>query len=286
MYKKLSFHQYSGHQFPLAILKFPQGPIELHTHSFEELVIIESGHGTHFTKNESYEILAGDVFVIRKGKEHGYKDTSNLRLVNVLFKIKDLSLPEQEIRKVPGYHALFRLEPEFRWRHHFESRLRLTPDELAITSGILNNIQRELKGEIPGFEFMATAYFMELAGFLSRCYSKMRGRVHAPIIKLGEVISYLERHYSESMSLESLCKMACMSRSTFFRNFSRATGLSPIDYLIRLRISQASKHLREGKTSIKEVAARTGFRDSNYFSRQYRKFMNETPCETRRKTES
>jgi transcriptional regulator GlxA family with amidase domain len=68
-----------------------------------------------------------------------------------------------------------------------------------------------------------------------------------------------------------------MSLSTLNRNFIEATGLSPIDYLIRIRVLRGADMLREGAGSVSEVAFAVGFNDSNYFSRQFRKIMGETP---------
>ena len=50
-----------------------------------------------------------------------------------------------------------------------------------------------------------------------------------------------------------------------------------MDYLIRLRISKAAQILRREPLRIKEVSEAVGFRDSNYFSRQFRQVMGVSP---------
>jgi AraC-like DNA-binding protein len=284
MEKLLYFPQWENRTLPLVILpRRSQDPVILHAHDFEELVIIEHGNGTHLTEEDNYPIVAGDVFVIKKGRKHGYRDTADLGLVNILFKIDELPLPARELAQVPGYHALFHLEPEFRSTHRFDSRLRLAPNELAIAQGLVWKIRQELSDGVPGYAFMATALFMELVGYLSRCYARIRRKIYIPIQRLGGVISHLESHHTQKIDIAALCRIACMSRSVLFRNFAQATGLTPVDYLIRLRIKHAARYLEENGLSVKEAAAMAGFPDSNYFSRQYRKHMGETPREARRR---
>ena len=71
-----------------------QGPIDLHSHGFSELVVIQSGKGVHFNKTDAYDIMAGDCFVVEGA--HGYKESYDLNLTNILFKPGRLPLPWNE----------------------------------------------------------------------------------------------------------------------------------------------------------------------------------------------
>ncbi|MFA4945488.1 MAG: AraC family transcriptional regulator [Lentisphaeria bacterium] len=285
--RKLEFPAPPG-AFPLLVQRqTPQAELGLHTHQFEELVVITGGRGTHFTAAAEYPIQAGDVFVIHTGQAHGYRDTERLHLVNVLYKPAGIPLPQGELRKLPGYHALFNLEPRYRRRHRFESRLQLRPEELAQAGEWLEGLEAELAARQPGFEFLALAHFMRLVGTLSRRYAdggeEGGAGKRAPLIRLGRVFGHLESRYAEPVRVAQLCAIARMSRSALFRAFHDATGLAPLDYLIRLRVARARDLLRRTPLPIKEVAARTGFRDSNYLARQYRRITGETPRTTRRR---
>lgn len=277
---KNKVHRNLPGEFPLEInLQYPQGPVSLHGHGFDELVVIQRGKGVHFTEKESYEISAGDVFIIRTGRSHGYRDTSNMHLVNILFHLDAMNMPRNELKKLPGYHALFMIQPEIRGYARFEHRLQLTPEQLAHASGIIEEITNETRKRMPGYEFMLTANFMRLAGFLSRCYSKMYERNQIPMLKFANVISHIEHRFRDPLDIPHLLKMSAMSRSSFFRAFKKSTGFSPIDYQLRLRISHASKLLKSEEYSVKEAAFMSGFQDSNYFSRQYRKLAGHPPRE-------
>ena len=70
---------------PFSVLRRdPQVPYPLHGHDFTELVIIYGGKGEHYTAEGSYEVGAGDVFIVTPGLIHGYRKLNNLRLVNLL----------------------------------------------------------------------------------------------------------------------------------------------------------------------------------------------------------
>ena len=72
-----------------------------------------------------------------------------LRLINVLFDQNELSLDLLDLSSLPGYHAMFRLEPAYRKRHQFNSRLRLKPTEVATAIGFVDQLEDELQRRAP-----------------------------------------------------------------------------------------------------------------------------------------
>jgi len=103
------------------------------------------------------------------------------------------------------------------------------------------------------------------------------------LLRLSETISYMETNYAEPILLPALAKSAHMSKSTLVRDFRKGLGFSPIDYLIRLRITKACELLRHSDDKIISIAMHVGFSDSNYFWRQFRKVMGQSPREFRRR---
>ncbi len=82
-----------------------------HTHDFAELVLIIGGRGKHQVGHEVYDISAGDVFVMLGGMHHCYPEADNLSLINLLYDTANLRLPLADLGTLPGYHALFQVEP-------------------------------------------------------------------------------------------------------------------------------------------------------------------------------
>lgn len=268
--------------FPLACQRHDShGATGLHSHEFYELVVILAGRGRHVTDVETYDIEGGDVFVIRGDMAHGYADTDRMTLVNILYNPRPLGLPLSELRDVPGYHALFRVEPRLRAYGGFRSRLRLSEEELAEAAGMIFRLQEELERKRPAYRFMACVHLMNLIGFVSRCYSREPQPSLHPLLKMGEVLSFIECHYREPISIRQLTKIAGMSESTLMRTFQRVMKRSPMDHVIRVRITRARELLLRGDVRITEAAFQCGFNDSNYFSRQFRKVTGMTPREFR-----
>lgn len=264
--------------FPIAVeRRDPQESFERHTHQFAEIVIITGGRALHVVGRESWELTAGDVFVMSGRRPHEYQRTENLRLINVLFQPRTLDLRLFDLGTLPGYHALFTLESGTQHRRRFESRLRLTPREMAVATGWIDELDEELRGRAPGFGYMSMALFMQLVGFLSRCYGRARGPDARSLPRLAETITHLEMHGTETMRVGALARRAGMSSRSFIRAFRSATGRPPIAYLIELRVNRAAALLRHGTESITEVAFQVGFSDSNYFARQFRRVLGMSP---------
>ncbi|HZI31852.1 MAG TPA: helix-turn-helix domain-containing protein [Candidatus Binatia bacterium] len=268
--------------FPIAVeRRDPQEPFGLHTHEFSEIVIITSGRGVHITGKESYPLNTGDAFVIGGSRQHDYHSMERLCLVNILFQPEKLNLRAYDLRTLPGYHALFTLEPAWRQRHQFQGRLRLTPQELNVAMAFVDQLDEELRARTSGFKFMATASFMQIVGYLSRCFARAKNPDSRALLRIGEAISHLEANYRERIDLDQLAGMAHMSRRNFMRSFQAAMGTSPIAHLIQLRVNQAASLLRRTGHSVTDIAFQVGFSDSNYFARQFRTLLGVTPSQYR-----
>ena len=264
--------------FPLTIWRMnPQDPLSFHFHEFMELVFIESGQGIHFTETESYPIAAGDVFVIRKHDAHGYSNTNNLRLVNVLFYPDKLALPLKELENLRGYHALFETRRRSREFYGLKSHLRLDLKQLTYVEGLIAALEQELKDKGAGFSFMAKGIFMQIICILSRYYEDRQTLIRFSLARISNAIAHIETNYAKPVRLADLASTAHMSLSSLHRDFKSATGFSPIEYLICLRVRRGAGLLRQGKLNVTETAFQTGFNDSNYFSRKFREVMGISP---------
>ena len=268
--------------FPIVVeRRDPQQPFGLHAHEFSEIVIITGGKGVHIIGEDSYQLAPGDTFVIGGTRPHDYLNMDQLRLINVLFDASELPMSLSDLQSLPGYHALFTLEPAWRKRHMFHSRLQLSPVDLVEATQIVDQLDRELSDRAPGFGVMATTTLLQLVTFLSRCYSQSPNAKSKSLLRIAEAISHIERHYAEPIMLDELIEMAGMSRRNFLRTFESTMGCPPITYLIRLRIRQACKLLLQSDERITQIAMAVGFSDSNYFSRQFRAVTGISPRDYR-----
>jgi transcriptional regulator GlxA family with amidase domain len=184
--------------------------------------------------------------------------------------------------RLPAYHALFSLEPGIRNTarscHHF---LTLSEPDMAAVIGILERAANEFLHKPAGYQGMAMSLFLQAAILLSRCYSTMDGMESGRLIRLGRVISYIEQNISEPLTLQQLALVAGVSISTLNRSFHEALDMSPMEYIIEERFKKASSLLSNTDAAIMEVAGRSGFADSNFFSRQFHRRFGCSPREFR-----
>lgn len=97
--------------------------------------------------------------------------------------------------------------------------------------------------------------------------------------RIAKAITYMEANYhSEDFSVEKLCKMMSLSRTTLYRLFKESVGMSPLDYLIHYRMEQA-KRMLQNKASVKSTALSCGFSDPLYFSRQFHHMVGIRPSD-------
>jgi AraC-like DNA-binding protein len=253
-----------------------------HYHDFSELVLVLSGRGRHVLEGESFPVAAGNVFVVQGQQVHSFRDRDGLVLVNVMYDPQRVPLPAGLLRRLPGYSALFMLEPTFRSAHRFSSRLQLDREDLGAAEALAERIEAESAQARPGHEAVLLGLLTELMVFLSRQYGESEVRESRALLEMGRLISTLEQRFSEAWTLEQMAKLARLSRTSLLRVFRQATGKSPIDYLIGLRIEAAKRLLRQSERLMTDIALDTGFGDSNYFARQFRLVTGTTPTAYRR----
>jgi len=269
---------------PLAVVRIdPHEPMELHTHEFCELVLIQRGSGIHRVGTRPYPVKAGDVFVINGRRRHGYEETSNLALVNILYNPALLATANKLLADVSGFHILFALEHAFRDSRGFDNRMHLSLADLRQVNGWVDALEKELGEKAPGFRFQALVLFMQIVGYLARIYEAASVDTSAELVRMGKVITHLEKEYRSPIALDDVARIAHMSRRNLTRVFARVMGQSPIGYLIRLRVNRAADLLRNSSMKISAIGYEAGFEDSNYFSRQFRHLTGMTPRAFRRR---
>lgn len=94
--------------------------------------------------------------------------------------------------------------------------------------------------------------------------------------------SYCDQHLSDPIGVDDLAAAAGLSRYHFSRLFTNSVGISPGQYIARRRLDTSVSLLQHTVLSIKEIAMRCGFGDSNYFCRVFRKAYGVSPGTFRR----
>ena len=270
---------------PLMIcIRDPQLEFPLHSHGFDELVIVLRGTAMHIVDGQPFQVKSGDVFVVSGKHEHQYREMNGLALANILFDSDVLQMHQWDIRALPGFHVLFALEPLLRGQHKFNSRLHLSAQQLNHVSKLLQDLHREIEVRGPGYRIMSRGIFMQMAVYLSRCYSEKPEGKFIDLLRIGDAIAHIETHFDKKITLNDLARKAHLSPRHFQRIFQECIGRSPIDHLLHVRVQKAAELLRHSERTLTSIAFDCGFSDSNYLSRQFRRIMNQTPKQYRQKS--
>ncbi|MFC0211825.1 helix-turn-helix domain-containing protein [Paenibacillus chartarius] len=97
-----------------------------------------------------------------------------------------------------------------------------------------------------------------------------------------QAIQYLSTQYAEPISIELMAETLGYNRAYLSKLFKRETGLTPVTFLLRLRLDKARRMLRERHDlTTAQIAASVGFQDPLYFSKQFHRQYGESPTEYR-----
>ncbi len=265
---------------PLKLIRRdPQEEYSLHSHEFSELVIVYRGSGEHLIYGERRHISAGDIFLIKGQTRHGYENLHDLALCNLLFDLHEAGSPLFALSRYPMLRRLFLLEPGRTSGCGFQ----LSPEQMPQIMELLDAIEEEQNSRREDYASAMSALFVLLIIRLSRLHSITDSASENVPIELYRLLNELSDRSSEHWTRTRMAKAAGMSISTLTRQFHRATGYPPNEYLLRLRLKKSVMLLLNPGLSISEIAARSGFADSNYFCRQFRKYYGESPLRYRKK---
>jgi AraC-like DNA-binding protein len=95
--------------------------------------------------------------------------------------------------------------------------------------------------------------------------------------RLKRVVTYIDEHIGEPISLSDLAGAAGLSRMYFAARFRAATGVRPHDYILRQRIEWAKALLIQSGESLVDIALDVGFQTQAHFTTVFKRFVGTTP---------
>ncbi|MBI1374751.1 MAG: helix-turn-helix domain-containing protein [Phycisphaera sp.] len=95
--------------------------------------------------------------------------------------------------------------------------------------------------------------------------------------ELTPVITHIEQHYTETISMEEMAKLADLSPTHFNRRFRALLRMSPTQYVHALRIQQAQRMLSQTHDPVSDIAIAMGYFDQSHFTKRFRRVTGLTP---------
>lgn len=176
-------------------------------------------------------------------------------------------------------------------------RAGFTPERPVLRDGKNSIIPQLLRRVLQAFQSKKTSSHLLSLGLLHELMAEAQETlVKDSTIPFGEagvqrivkqMIHYMTSQYAHPVSIEQMCSSLGYNRAYLSRIFKKETGITPVTYLLKLRIDKSRQLLRERpELSIEQIAASVGLTDPLYFSRQFRRFHHESPSEYRRSVTS
>jgi transcriptional regulator GlxA family with amidase domain len=103
------------------------------------------------------------------------------------------------------------------------------------------------------------------------------------LVHLRRARDHVDRHYADSLDLESMAKAAGLSKFHFHRMFATAYGITPAAYVSQRRVERAQDLLRSTNLTVTEVCHAVGFSSLGSFSSRFKEITGETPREFQRR---
>ena len=263
--------------FKVAVFEAAHFTAPLHFHPEYELVLIEEGDGICFCGDYNGKFSQGHLALFGKGLPHFYlsedrfyKAACRERCRSIYVQFGEHILPEQ-YERMPEFRTVNKVLKDADRGIGFQIQDR---DE------IIGLIRSMAKAE--GIEKVLTLYrILDLLGrsqymFLASSRFQHHSENLHPVC--SKVISYLNTHYQQPISLDILAQNVCMNRSALCRRFKSITGKTIVTFLNELRVAYACTLMANTNKPISEIAYECGFRNLSHFNSVFKKCTQQTPC--------
>lgn len=186
-----------------------------------------------------------------------------------------------------GYHVFIEMS-------YFESRFLMYDSEVPVFNGkafefcsdilkALNTFVFEYSKSMMNSDVTLDAQTEIITHWLIRSVfgETLDMRAVSSDYSLARAQHYIEQHYMENITVEKLASLGYMSKTTFNRHFKKEIGITPIEYLIEVRLKMAKLMLKRKENPITDIAMRCGFGSSAHLCACFQKNVGLSPSEYR-----
>ena len=256
--------------------------LRIHYHSLIELSIVIRGSGIYKTKDAVYTIQKGDIFFFRPNEAHCITDIEEGGM-----ELKNLHIAPyylySNFQNALNTNYITILSAGFHLKSNKVNDL-LPPEQFALVRNLLLTVHEEMCSRESDYVTAVQNYLSALFIHLSRSC----GKTHFSQTdkqnyqKLLAAMAYIDTHYKEDITLETLAKEVCYSKCYFSSVFKKCMGLSVWDYICIKRIEEALALIKTTNKSILDIALECGFHNTVNFKKIFKKYTNMAPSAFRR----
>ena len=260
--------------------------VPYHWHREIELIFILQGELALTVDEEKFVGTAGDIFWIAQEALHGMSaGDAPIRYYALVFPMEFLSFELFDYAQSCYLNPLCRKEKRFptqisRGGTHYGQAWR---ELLAIAA---------LDGErAPGYQLAVKASLFKFIsllvqdGLLQAENETGKGPSDGRLEDLKAILTYIQQHYSENLSLSDISGVFHLSPKYFSRYFRKNLDRSFVEYLNGFRMERAADFLLNTDLPVGEIAMTVGFDNFSYFIRRFKNVHGCTPSRYRKQVE-
>lgn len=237
----------------------------LHSHECTEIFYVTDGEGWFCTDEENFPIKKNQMVLVNPKVHHTERSSAAHQMHYIVLGID---------------HLQFRFGKEdaflpFQVFHLASHREVILP--------LLESILKELQKKQVSYEKICQHYLSILLLQVQRITGqKFTLSAPSPIpYECEKAKNYIDEHFREPVTLDLLAGITHWDKFYFSHQFSKAYGVSPINYLLEQRVEHSKQLLRTTDYSITQIAESSGFSSQNYFSQTFKKSTGISPREYR-----
>lgn len=260
----------------------PGGYHPLHWHEEIELLYQLNGRSDIQIDGEKYQIQNKLLTVIDSRQVHSihtYSDTSMFICVHISKKLIEKYIPDIDLYRI---YCIPDDIPDSQF-----------PEYLSVCRQ-MEALLRLYITDKPAWQMESEGIILQVLAQLIRHFSRKSapdeiGLSSADRIsfnRIRDVITYVEEHFREPISLQDIAGHLGLGREYFCRFFKKNMGMSFLRYLNEVRISHVYRDLEQTDAPIAEIAEKNGFHNQKLFNRTFREVYGCTPSAVRRKSKS
>lgn len=259
------------------------GAIRWHWHNEIEIIIINNGRANVLVDDAHFELGAGQAVMINQDVLHSVRPVGN--------------------EKCTLYSMIFHPSFLFGYGQTYYSTKYLTPiisstslkyikleESVAWQEELIDHVNNAIAATLTkkfGYELVTKSELgLFWVGILEHCYTPSEMiedmEISPDSQRVKEAIRYIEKHHMEPISLDDIAASIHVSKSECCRCFKRTLKITPIEYVMKYRIFEATRKIKRGtpeSKSISDLAMSVGFNNASYFNKLFKKYLDCTPSQ-------
>ena len=259
-----------------------------HKHDYIEVIYAIQGNGTNIIDRFAYPAIQGDLYIIKQGSVHSFYSYSQLSVYNLIFSLSLFSPAELRLlNENDNFKEIFthseKNKPKF-------NKIRLTPVQDSMIGACFAQLYQELNQRKKGYQILCKSILVMLLTQISRigaetASAQKEQRTYDNSNTLSKILDYINHHYLEEITREKIAAIGHLNKNYVSEFFHKHTGTPLLKYINTLRIENARKLLvSRPDLNIGEIAYRSGFTDTCYFTRLFHSMCGCSPSAFRKKS--